>query len=199
MLLYPGGKYHDHNSPGYSFTENFFSDLGRWRTFNGDSKWLSLALFVFSMSMLAAGTIAFVRAFLKDHTDRKQFPIAYYTAVFSSLVFAVCITGVVLTPYDLLLDEHILVTRLAFIAMVPLSWSVSYLVYKHEEVPNRYFILLLLVSFVLMGYIYILFFGPRVSENRYFQPIAQKVIVYLLSFSLMYLSHGCKKFLVRTA
>lgn len=196
MLLYPGGKYHDHHSLGYSFIENFFSDLGRWRTFTGETKQASLFLFVYAMCTLALSTLLFVRGFLKDHADRQRYPVSYYTAIVSALIFSVCIFGVVLTPYDLLLDEHILVTRLAFIAMVPLSWSVSFLIYRHDEVPNRFMLLLFSVSFVLIVYVYILFFGPKVSENRYFQPIAQKAIVYLLSVSLMYLSYGCRKYLL---
>jgi hypothetical membrane protein len=197
MLFYPGGKYHDHVSRGYSFIENFFSDLGRWHTFDGGTKWISLVLFVYAMCMLAAGTIIFVQAFLQDHADRKRYPIAYHAALISTLLFAVFLLGVPLTPYDLVLDAHMFTTRAAFIMMVPLSWSISYLVYKHEEIPNRYVILLFSVSFALIVYIYILFWGPRVSENPYFQPIAQKVIVYLLSFSLMYLAYGCKKYLVQ--
>ena len=196
MLFYPGGKYNDHASKGYSFVENFFSDLGRWQTFNGSGKWISLILFVFSMCLLAAGTIVFVRTLLQDHFDRKQYPVAYYTAIISTLLFSIFLLGVPLTPYDLVLDAHMFTTRAAFIMMVPLSWSVSFLVYKHEEMPNRYMILLFLVSFALLVYIYILFWGPKVSENPYFQPVAQKSIVYLLCFSLMYLSHGCKKYLV---
>ncbi len=197
MLLYPGGKYNDHFSKGYSFIENFFSDLGRWHTFDGHYKWASFVLFVYSMGMLAVGTIVFVRAFLQDHADRQRYPVAYYAAFISTLLFSIFLLGVPLTPYDLALDAHMFTTRAAFIMMVPLSWSVSFLIYKHEEMPNRYIFLLFLVSFALIVYIYILFWGPRVSENPYFQPVSQKVIVYLLSFSLMYLAHGCKKYLIQ--
>ena len=41
MLFFPGGTILDHNTKGYSFFNNFFSELGRWRTHNGEIKWIS--------------------------------------------------------------------------------------------------------------------------------------------------------------
>ena len=35
MLVYPGGTLHDATTDAYSFLNNFFSDLGRSRDFEG--------------------------------------------------------------------------------------------------------------------------------------------------------------------
>ena len=36
VLAYPGSTYRDSLSPGYSFTQNFLSDLGRTVSFSGE-------------------------------------------------------------------------------------------------------------------------------------------------------------------
>lgn len=197
MLFYPGGKYSDHNSQGYSFLENFFSDLGRWRTYNGGTKWISFILFVYALAFLAIAVCVFIFEFLASLNDSRKYPVVYYSAIASAFLYAIFSIGIACTPYDLGLAAHMFVVRSCFIMMVPLTWSISFLIYKHNEIPNRYFVLLLTVSFMLIAYIYILFWGPRVNVNTYFQPVAQKIIVYTLTFSLMYLSLGSKQHLTR--
>lgn len=195
MLFYPGGKYADHNAIGYAFIENFFSDLGRFRTFSGNTKYISMILFVTAMVLLALSLIRFIFQFLKsinnNHIDKPVEKIA----IISAIAYGILQIGIAFTPYDLTLKGHMFFVRACFITMVPVCWSFSYLIFKDTVLPNRYISLLIVVSFFLLGYIYILFYGPKLSADKYFQPIAQKVIVYMLCFSLMYVAQGCRKYL----
>ena len=49
MILYPGGNLHDFEQVGYSFTRNFFSDLGLYESWSGDSNIISSILFSYSL------------------------------------------------------------------------------------------------------------------------------------------------------
>lgn len=195
MLLYPGGSYHDHGSKSYSFFLNFFSDLGRYKTFDGESKYISTILFCYAIGVLAVSVSFFIKPFLNQLPQSKNYKLPYYTAIISAFTFSIFIFGVACTPYDLVLQAHIISVRVAFISLVPLCLSLSYLIYKHDEIPNQYFYILVIVSILLTIYIYILFNGPKVKDNPYFQPVAQKVIVYSLSIAMLHIAHGAKKYL----
>ena len=49
MILYPGGTIHNPDTLGYSFTENFFSDMGAYAARNSEPNYLSMILFSFSL------------------------------------------------------------------------------------------------------------------------------------------------------
>lgn len=193
MLAYPGGRYHQHDSDGYSFSSNFFSDLGRYKTFLGEDKYISLFLFCVAIFSLALITVNFVFQFLKDITPNAYNQIKNITRV-STILFAVLLCGVALTPYDRLFVWHAFTSKACFLMMLPMCISMSYLVYKDKILHNKYSVFMALVSIALFIYVYILFFGPSVASSPHFQPVAQKIIVYLLIFALMYLSIGCKKY-----
>ena len=53
MLFYPGSTYRDNLTTGYSFTENFLSDLGRTHTFSDDNNFFSAQLFNISLIFLS--------------------------------------------------------------------------------------------------------------------------------------------------
>ncbi len=195
MLVYRGGSYHIHEAIPYDFFRNFFSDLGRAHTFVGTSNMPSQALFCFAILLLSSGLSIFIRPFLLRLQESKSFPIAYYTALISAYSFSIFLLAVAATPYDLYFPQHLLSVRIAFILLVPLCLSISFLVYHHEELPNRYFMLLLFDAVMLCIYIFILFKGPRISDSPTFQPISQKIIVYMLSLGMLYLSAGAKKYL----
>jgi len=52
MLLYPGGTLHDPSTTGYSFFQNFLSDLGGTVAWGGQPNYLSAFLFVTSFRAL---------------------------------------------------------------------------------------------------------------------------------------------------
>ena len=58
MQVYPGGTLHNDASVGYSFTENFFSDMGTYEARNGEPNYLSMIIFAFSLIIVGV-TFAF--------------------------------------------------------------------------------------------------------------------------------------------
>ncbi len=74
MLLYPGGTIRDPSTSGYSFFQNFLSDLGRTVAWGGQPNYRSAFLFVTSFVILAlalAGSfVAFVRLFSSSRNPR---------------------------------------------------------------------------------------------------------------------------------
>ena len=58
MLVYPGGTIHDIETSGYSFTSNFFSDMGAYAARNGEPNYLSMILFSLSLTLVGV-TFAF--------------------------------------------------------------------------------------------------------------------------------------------
>ena len=54
MLIYPGGTEADHSTAGYSFFQNFFSDLGRTEAWSGESNPISMGLFIAALSLAGA-------------------------------------------------------------------------------------------------------------------------------------------------
>ena len=61
MFLYPGGSYADHDTTGYSFWINFFSDLGRTETFGEHPNATSMALFITALSLASLTLVAALR------------------------------------------------------------------------------------------------------------------------------------------
>ena len=50
IYFYPGGNIHDSSQIGYSFTHNFLSDLGGYRSHSGEVNFLSSFFFGFVIS-----------------------------------------------------------------------------------------------------------------------------------------------------
>ena len=55
MFVYPGSTFLNNSSEGYSFTQNFLSDLGRTMSFSGQINYFSAQFF--NMSLILAGTV----------------------------------------------------------------------------------------------------------------------------------------------
>ena len=63
MILYPGGNAVDNNQPGYSFFYNFFSDLGRSKSFSGQDNTISMVLYIIATGLFGLSIIPFSIAF----------------------------------------------------------------------------------------------------------------------------------------
>lgn len=195
MLFFPGGTILDHNTKGYSFFNNFFSELGRWRTHNGETKWVSFFGFEIALIFHSIAMFIFNLKFLESTGSKKISPPVYYTALISGSLFPFLLTGIALTPCDLYLPYHMDFVYAAFGMLIPLSFSYTLLIRKHHLLPNKYGNTMLFIVFAIAAYILIMKFGPNPREVGYVQQTAQKVIVYSMIFCLLYLTDGCKRYL----
>lgn len=199
MLFFPGGTILDHNTKGYSFFNNFFSELGRWRTHNGATKWVSFFGFEIALVFHSIAMFIFNIYFLR-HTQSLQLnKTAHYTALISGSIFPFLLSGIAFTPCDLVLPQHMDFVYAAFGMLIPLSLSYTILIRRHHLLPNKYGNIMLVIVVSIAVYILLMKFGPSPKVVPYVQQTAQKIIVYSMVFCLMYLTSGCMKYLSEPA
>jgi hypothetical membrane protein len=114
VLSYPGGTLRDESAPGYSFSQNFLSDLGSTVAFNGERNVVGAVLFGLSVLILvlvlACSIVAAVRLLSATPGAR---PFARLAALAGILVCAGFL-GVALTPGNRAWNLHIAFSKLAF-------------------------------------------------------------------------------------
>ena len=195
ILSYSGGTYLDSLSPGYSFTRNFLSDLGRTISFSGEVNFLS-ALF-FNLSLILAGGI-FTNYYI--HV-RKVFPkenqrfLALVGSIFGVLG-GLSFIGVGLTPADLYLELHVICAtwlfRFFFVASMCYSWAIL----RHSKFENKYAIGYIWFTFSILLYILVSELGPDPKTNQFaltLQVVSQKIILFILMGSIYIQTIGLKK------
>lgn len=195
MLAFPGGTLLDPHTKGYNFFNNFLSELGRWRSFTGETQWISFFSLDIALIFLAFALFIFNLHFLKTTNSVELNKTAHVTALISGSAFPIFLTGIALTPCDLYLPYHMLCVRIGFGLMLPLSFAYTILIRRHHLLPNKYGNIMLSIVFAIAVYIVLIFVGPNPRQVAYVQQTAQKIIVYSMIFSLLYLSTGCMKFL----
>lgn len=197
MLVYPGGKYFDHNSIGYSFFENFYSDLGRFKTFSGGSKIASTIFFIAGVLQISFFLSLFIRTFVNKILPKDKCIKTKFIAKYSIYCYSILLTLTALTPYDKKMLFHALFANFSFLMMMIASATISYLIYKNNKIPKNIAILFLLYSVLLLVYIYMLFTIPLLLPNAdpYYHPTAQKIVVFSMIFLFIYISRSAKKYL----
>ncbi len=194
MILYPGSHHLDPNMGRYSFSGNFFSDLGATRTYNGQNNYLCMVLFIVAISVVGLALILFGLNYWVIYMQRENGlflgRISVAAAVFSGLGFI----GIGATPWNINIYEHMHFVNIAFIFMLIFSilfyamqllngWDWKY-VYA-----NAFYIVLLAL------YVALLRMGVSI-DNRMglaFHVICQKVIVYSSLANLAMQAYGEKK------
>ncbi len=187
MFLYPGGTFTDFNSRGYSFFQNFFSELGMVRTHNGGSKTVSLVLFVIAMIFSGSGMMTFFAVF--PQFFRSSFATRTLSLIGSALgiLSGVCFIGVAAAPADVNLSLHGDFVIWAF-RLFPAAVLCYIIVMFQEKVfPRGYAWELVIFLFLLIGYILLLEYGPKIGTygGMVVQAVGQKIIVYASILSVM--------------
>lgn len=197
MLFYPGGKFFDHNSTGYSFFENFYSDLGRYKTFSGGNKYISTFFFIIAVFQMCWFIVRFFNLFTEKISERKEYLFAKRLTKISAATYGLLLSTTAVTPYDRLFIYHALSANLSFIVMIFVAVGVGYLTYKNKQFPKSYTVVFVLLALVLSFYMYLIFTVRSMvaDANPYFHPTLQKIVVVCIIGSLVYLAVGCKKYL----
>jgi hypothetical protein len=191
MLFYPGGTYSDPNTHGYSFFENFFSELGLLHTHLGGQKILSLALFVPALVMVGAGLILFFLAFPQFFQQVRTARTLSWIGSGLGILSGLCFIGVIV-PADVNMTIHksFVIWAFRFFPAAVLCYTVVLLGDKTH--PRIYAWELVTFSLLLVAYMLLLELGPGI--NTYYgmliQAVGQKMIVYASIISIMIQAAG---------
>ncbi len=192
--FYPGGNIHDPSQLGYSFINNFLSDLGGIESHSGEDNFISSVLFNSSMLLFFLPGISFLFVPLLFKEDKITFAFAIMGSSFfflGSCFFA----GVGLTPHDLFLDLHVFFALNSFRLLIPAS--ILYLiVFLRSPLNNRFSIVIVLFLILTTSYVFYQLFGGNPLENKDIminQAIIQKIIAFLSIISMFSLSYGFSK------
>ncbi|MFQ5606228.1 MAG: hypothetical protein ACE5HS_23395, partial [bacterium] len=99
MWFYAGGTLHEAGAEGYSFTHNFFSDLGRTHTFSGARNVPTSQIFRFTMSVVGICFVAFFFALPGLFRSPLSKGLGIAAAVFGVLA-GLCYFGIAQVPYN---------------------------------------------------------------------------------------------------
>jgi hypothetical protein len=196
MLFYGGGSYYHPYNPGYDFINNYFSDLGLTKSYNGKSNMISSVLFAIAACGAGISMFPFFLAFPSYFTKKSW--IAKYSSIIGSLIgifAAICYIGIGLTPYDLYLSEHYFFVYSAFTSALFMVIAYSIAMVLNKDYPKKYAIVFICFGIVLFAYVMLLFFGPtwETQAGLLIQVVGQKVIVYLMISTLLVQGYGALK------
>ena len=189
MLFYPGGNIHDPLQIGYSISHNFLSDLGGYKSHSGLPNLISFIIFNFSMILFTLIGISFLFIPKLFKEDIISFIISIIGSIFlfcGTFFFA----GVGLTPYDLLLDEHIFFALNAFRLLVP-GLILYFFVLMRSSVSKKYSLVIFCLLFFTLSYVVyqIVSDSPLTSiEQMVEQAIIQKIITLVNIVCMFFLS-----------
>jgi hypothetical membrane protein len=197
MLFYRGGTAIDPTTSGYSFTHNFFSELGRTEAYGGQPNTLSASLFVVAMTLAGFGLVLFFVVFLRFFRHTLAGKVLGGMGSVCGVLSGLCFVGVALTPANLFLEAHGLFVLWAF-RLFPLA-VMPYIVAMvlEKRYPNRYALAFAGFAALLVGYLVLMTRGPSAgsAEGRVIQVVGQKVIGYASVISVFIEAQGARKIL----
>ena len=193
MIVYPGGTLHDVSTEGYSFTNNFFSDMGTYAARNGDPNYLSMIIFAFSLTIVGI-TFSFYYLVLPNvlGEDRINYILAIIGTVFA-IGGSICMIGTGLTPSDIVHDPHVFFANNIFHCFLITAFVYTIVIFRSEILKKRYSIGYGLFFISIFAYVGILQYGPPATAGEselVFQVVSQKMIVGVFCFSVLHQTFG---------
>ena len=193
MIVYPGGTLHDVSTEGYSFTNNFFSDMGTYAARNGDPNYLSKIIFAFSLTIVGI-TFSFYYLVLPNvlGEDRINYILAIIGTVFA-IGGSICMIGTGLTPSDIVHGPHVFFANNIFHCFLITAFVYTIVIFRSEILKKRYSIGYGLFFISIFAYVGILQYGPPATAGEselVFQVVSQKMIVGVFCFSVLHQTFG---------
>ncbi|MCO6477497.1 MAG: hypothetical protein J5I94_12780 [Phaeodactylibacter sp.] len=192
MAEYPGGTIHDRATEGYSFWYNYFSDLGRIRSWSGAPNGLSSRLF--QAGLITVGVSLGVYFLVLPTIFRKaEARLLAAAASILGLLAAVSYVGIALYPLDVNYRMHTLYVRAGFIAFLGMSFFHTLAILREPGYPKHYALAFGVFCLILFVQVVIMLFGPRSWTSPgalLLQASAQKVVVYAEMACMVYQGVG---------
>ena len=185
-MSYQGGHRLDLNSEGYSFSNNYLSDLGRIKTVAGMDN--SIPFYCFNSALIILSVVfSFYFLFLPSVYDEsiKIQNISRVGSVFGFLA-SICFAGVAYTPADLLIDAHIFFADWLFRLM---NLTIVFYAFTYVMMKKNYFIFSFIfgiVALVVTAHIILSDFGLArfFNEPHTVRVLSQKAATISLIISV---------------
>ena len=196
MRVYPGGTMYDASSQGYSFSKNFFSDMGAYAARNGDPNYFSMILFAMSLTIVG---ITFISYYLLLPrllgNDRINYILAWAGTLFA-IGGSVCMIGTGFTPSDVVFAPHVFFANNIFHCFLVTALLYTIVIFRSDGLRKRYAIGYAMFFLSIFIYVMILQYGPSANSGEsalIFQVLSQKVIVIVFCFSVVHQTFGFSK------
>ena len=196
MKGYPGGTMYDASSQGYSFSKNFFSDMGAYAARNGDPNYFSMILFAMSLTIVG---ITFISYYLLLPRllgrDRINYILAWAGTLFA-IGGSVCMIGTGFTPSDVVFAPHVFFANNIFHCFLVTALLYTIVIFRSDGLRKRYAIGYAMFFLSIFIYVMILQYGPSANSGEsalVFQVLSQKVIVIVFCFSVVHQTFGFSK------
>ncbi|MBU2590875.1 MAG: hypothetical protein ABIJ24_04840 [Nitrospinota bacterium] len=179
IFFYPGGAILDQTGLGYPFFQAFYSELGMTVTSGGKSNLTSAIIFTIALTVTGLGIsvfhIAIRRFFLEPGMVRTISTAGSVFGVISGVLYI----AAALRPGNLFWEEHIFLATLASQSFLAAALCYTIAIFTNKNYPNVYALVYILFAVLLIGYILLCEYGPRVetSDGFIIQATCQKVIV----------------------
>jgi hypothetical protein len=198
MFIYPGGTLRNPSTRGYSFFQNFLSDLGTTVTWGGHPNTYGSSLFVLSVVCVVLAVIPCFRSFIKLYSSpasRKWTRAATVTAVCAAIGFI----AVALTPTDRFFGIHFRGVLVAFESTLLTSLFFSFATARDSRFPKRVAGAWFLMTLMLATYLVVLTWGPAAQTDHglVVQVTAQKITVAGVLLIVAYQTYEAERVVVR--
>ena len=180
MVFYPGGTSIDRDTIGYSFLDNFFSDLGMARTYSGEPNTLSRFLFASALILVGMVLIAFflllASYFYETRLEMNSSRIGSTAGILAGIA---CI-GIAATPWDLYLTIHMIFVFVLSFALLVVLISYSIAILSNKPYPNLYAWVFIAYAFFLAVYTVLMMVSPDIETTSGLRIMAtgQKILIY---------------------
>ncbi len=196
MLVYPGGTIHDISTNGYSFTSNFFSDMGAYAARNGEPNYLSMIFFSLSLTLVGVTFALYYLVLPKIMGSDNLNYILSWIGTFFAFCGSICLIGTGLTPTDLVFDAHVFFANNIFHSFLITAFCYSIAIFRSEVLDKLYAMGYVLFFISIFIYVGVLQFGPSVHAGQsalVFQVVAQKFIVIIFCLTVVHQTFGFNK------
>ena len=192
MLLYPGGTLAEETTRGYTFTANFFSDLGLTIAHNREPNTLSAILFFIALTVAGLGLcvyfVATPKFFKRSPAQRALSLLGSFFGILSGLSYV----GIAFTPANLAGETHLLFVQLAFSTFLVAVLCYIPAVLLNGNFANVYAAVYAIFAVCLIVYLWLLFGRPFGSGESalVINVVGQKLIVYAAIICMGIQSYG---------
>lgn len=195
MLFYAGGTSLDPTRPGYSFFQNFFSEIGLTVAHSGESNiiafiFFSLAFFIVGITLMPS-FIAFPFFFKKTKIEKWFTTTGSVIGLFTSF----CFIGITFVPADINIAAHAWFVQMGFISGFVVSLLYSTAIFLNKTYPKKYSYNFMVFTAFLASYLILMLMGTDIEtiEGLTIQATGQKIILYTFAICLFIHGYGAWK------